>query len=444
MYICVAHLVFCVALYIQLFSMESRSVVVKGLQDRSYEELSKHFSSAGTVEKIVKVLGSEMKFTGKAYVVYSKDEEALTAAMKFNRDTVTCQAVGKQDEEFKSLVEEGGVTELMFAQQWQMFSPSQQQMFLKMFGVSEPGVTGATAAYKSTASGDKPLLTSDSAARDSVSEDERHVVMHKEPQLPPFSGSGKDCSFGRWKHEVMCLKEDVRYSDSVVMEAVRKSLKSPAANVLPRLGYSPTVDQIVAKVESTYGSVLSGEVLLERFYSERQKEDESCAKWFDRIEDLVYQALQKKALTEEVVQSSLRQKFWSGLFSESIKDALRHRYEQCTCEELLVEARCIEEEKSSGKSDKERIKAKSHQVISDDKMDLLLKRLDKMDADIQELKRAQGRPAEQKPKPPVVCTKCSKEGHLSWGCKEGVQCHKCDLVGHLAKACRNKKKKDLN
>ena len=35
----------------------------------------------------------------------------------------------------------------------------------------------------------------------------------------------------------------------------------------------------------------------------------------------------------------------------------------------------------------------------------------------------------------VICTRCSKIGHLEFGCKEFI-CHRCNQVGHVAKACR--------
>ena len=262
--------------------------------------------------------------------------------------------------------------------------------------------------------------------------------------MSTFSGSGKDCSFGRWKHEARCLEADDRYSPSTVLEAVRKSLKTPAADALPRLGVNPTLDQVIKKLESTYGSVLSGEVLLERFYSSKQTADENCAKWSNRIEDLVYQALDKKALSEEAVPGTLRQRFWSGLHESSIKDALRHRYQTLTFEEVITEARVIEEEKTDDpQKDKEKGKVKSHQVTesADSKMDVVIKKLQQMEADIQELKKEKSKPSESQSKGPVKCTKCSLEGHFFWGCRkdQDVECHRCGAKGHLGRACRNKR-----
>ena len=100
-----------------------------------------------------------------------------------------------------------------------------------------------------------------------------------------------------------------KYSTTTVMEAVRKSLKSPAADVLTKLGIHPTVAQVIKKLESIYGSVLSGPAILEKFYKEEQG-DISCAKWSTTLEDWIYQAAAKKAVPAASISSTLKHKFW--------------------------------------------------------------------------------------------------------------------------------------
>ena len=107
--------------------------------------------------------------------------------------------------------------------------------------------------------------------------------------MPSFSGNERDCSFDHWKYEVNCIDEEQRYNDSTVKEAVRRSLKSLAADVMSKLGTNPSVDQVVNKLQSLYESILSGPTILERFYKEQQG-DTSCAKWSITLENWIYQA----------------------------------------------------------------------------------------------------------------------------------------------------------
>ena len=399
--------------------MEQRSVVATGLgEDSSYEDVESFFKGIGAVDKIVRVIGPGMKFTGKAYVVFATQDSATSAALKLSSGGVKVQAVSDSSE-FKALVgeEESEEGQVSFMQQWQKFSKKQQAMLRKMMGVETPHTPASAAG--SAFFGDSP------------------VVVQEKPSMPSFSGSGKDCSFGRWKHEAECLEADVKYSTSTVLEAVRKSLKTPAADVLPHLGVNATLQQLLDKIGSIYGSVLSGEALLEKFYCAKQAEDESCAKWSLTLEDSIYQAAQKGAIAKASVPGSLKQKFWSGLRDQNIKNALRHRYQELEFEKVLAEARVIEEENSP----KQQEKAKSHQQTGaeDSKLDLLLKKMEKMETEIKEIK--EGKKTSSGMKKKIVCEKCGIDGHLSWGCRKGedVSCHRCHQNGHISRSCRNRK-----
>lgn len=245
----------------------------------------------------------------------------------------------------------------------------------------------------------------------------------------------------RWKYEVNCIDEEPKYSASTVKEAVRKSLKSPAADVLCKLGINPSVDQVVNKLQSLYGSVLSGPAILERFYKEQQG-DVSCAKWSITLENWIYQAAEKKAIPVSSISLTLKHKFWSGLEDKNIKNALRNRYEDVEFEQLVAESRAIEEENAAP----QKSKVKSQQITESEnsKLDAILKKMERMEADIKHLKEERKEKQAAPPvsrKEPVRCTKCHLEGHLFYGCKKGedVICHRCNSKGHLAHACRNRK-----
>lgn len=402
--------------------MEERSVVASGLDESAtYVDIESFFKSIGAVEQVVRVIGPGMKFGGKAYAVYVKKEDATSAALRLSKNDIKVQAIGADTSEFKALVEEkSGATAqpsgLEFFQRWGGLGPEQQAAVMKLMGIEKPETPISPASFFST---------------------NMPVVVQEKPHLPTFSGSGKDCSYGRWKYDVKCLMGNQKYSVDTVLEAVRKSLKSPAADVLPRLGINPTLQQVINKMDSTYGSVLSGQAILQKFYTDEQG-DESCVAYSMRLEDWIFQAAEKKALSEEAVTTTLTQKFWSGIKDENIKNALRHRYATLDFEQVLSEARAIEEESSSVKKNK----ARSQQVTGseDSKLDILIKKMERMESELQELKGKKKEHPPETTKEPVVCTKCNLKGHLYFGCKQGqdIECRRCKLKGHIARSCRSK------
>ena len=423
--------------------MEARTVFASGIRsEMTYEDLNSLFKAAGQVQKMVRVIGPDLKYTDKVYVVYSTAEAGTQAALQLSKGGIKVQALGEDKGEFDSLVkeeDEGGVD---FMQHWQKFSTDQQSALMKMmmgagFVKAEETAKGEAGATANPQSPSAASFFADSP-----------IVVQEKPHLPTFSGNEKDCSFGRWKHEVTCIDTEEtsahqkKYTTATVMEAVRKSLKSPAADVLSKLGLHPTVALVIKKLESIYGSVLSGPAILEKFYKEEQG-DKSCAKWSTTLEDLIYQAAAKEAVPGSSITSTLKHKFWSGLKKESIKNALRHRYEDLGFEDLVAEARSVEAEDTSQNS-----KTKSQQITGseDSKLDLILKKMSKMEADIKQLQDVKVSTEKKSTsvdtkKTPVKCTKCQLEGHLYWGCRkdEDVTCHRCGAKGHMANSCRNKK-----
>ena len=93
-----------------------------------------------------------------------------------------------------------------------------------------------------------------------------NVIEQEPPKLSVFSGlPGKDASFGRWKYEVACLQPDRSLSENNVLSAIRGSLRSPAADVITHLDQNATLQTLLGKLESVYGTVLSGQALLQKF-----------------------------------------------------------------------------------------------------------------------------------------------------------------------------------
>ena len=411
-------------------------------EDATPQDLVDMFKAISQVQKSAFVLNADGSQTDRAYVVLQKKEDVMSASLNLSKHGVAVQSVSASlRTEFDVLMREEEL----------------EEKFMSFLSAMTPGAKmrimsriGASPALKPRVIKPEPSKTTPSSnlyASGSFDTPYQHVV-HEEPRISVFSGTpGRDSSFGRWRYEVRCLMMDKEHPEHAVLTAARRSLRSPAADVLIRLGTSASLDCIVEKLQSLYGSVLSGDALLEKFYSASQKgnppDKETCAQWSNRLEDLIYQATEKAAIAKESVPCSLKRRFWSGLFNPLIKSDLRHRLEDHTFEEIVLEARTLEEEYRDSLP-----KPKSSQVtesssVSDHKLDQILKRMDQLDKEIKELKQHANSkpPSQQTEKGPVKCRKCQKDGHLDWGCRSGsdITCNRCSERGHISKACRNKK-----
>ena len=96
-----------------------------------------------------------------------------------------------------------------------------------------------------------------------------YLARMRVPQLPFFSGEEQkgDVSFEVWKFELNCL---IVYPDSLILQAIRKSLRGKSRDILLTLGESASPFIILNKLEGIYGNVSSNEVLLQQFYLESQ------------------------------------------------------------------------------------------------------------------------------------------------------------------------------
>ena len=79
------------------------------------------------------MLGPDLKYTSKAYVVYYTTEAGTAAALNLSKAGITVQALGEDKTEFNTLVkEEDKGKEVNIVHQWQTFSSDQQAMVIKM------------------------------------------------------------------------------------------------------------------------------------------------------------------------------------------------------------------------------------------------------------------------------------------------------------------------
>ena len=167
------------------------------------------------------------------------------------------------------------------------------------------------------------------------------------PRLSTFSGNmtKTDVSFEAWLFEVKCLMKDGFYPRDLIAQSVRRSLKGEPGKIIMHLGEDATMEEIVTKLQRVYGVVESGTAILQRFYNSRQEDGEGVAAYGCRLEDIITTAIDRAVVSRQQADEMLRNKFWSGLKDDRIKNVTRHKLECIKdFDSLLAEARAAEQE----------------------------------------------------------------------------------------------------
>lgn len=99
------------------------------------------------------------------------------------------------------------------------------------------------------------------------------------------------------------------------------------------------------------GNVASGETLMQSFYNDSQKEGESIVVYASRLEDTLSKAITLGHIETVARDGMLISKFWTGLFSQQLKQSSRHLFDSIkNFESLLREIRKIQEEITAQRS----------------------------------------------------------------------------------------------
>ena len=133
------------------------------------------------------------------------------------------------------------------------------------------------------------------------------------------------------------------HKPEVIAQAIRRSLRGEASNLVRRLGIGATIPEILDKFKSVYGEVDSKEHLLAKFYSSKQDENESVTKWSCRLEDTLASAVERKVVDPSKVNDVLRNIFYQG-FKPALKDICGYKFVQISdFDKLRVKIRKIEQ-----------------------------------------------------------------------------------------------------
>ena len=123
-----------------------------------------------------------------------------------------------------------------------------------------------------------------------------------------------------------CLLRQKTYEPDAILNAVRRSLRGEAGHLSTRLDLDASVEDIIQKLDSIYGSVDKKEEVLAEFYGSRQRNDETVTSWSCRLESIIGKAVDKGLVERKQVDGMLHSMLWTGL-KTSLKDISGHKYD---------------------------------------------------------------------------------------------------------------------
>ena len=200
------------------------------------------------------------------------------------------------------------------------------------------------------------------------------------PRLDNFSGDEevKGVSWELWSYQVKSL--ELTHTPSAIREAMIKSLKGTAAEVVKSLGQDISWKQLLEALRVKFQVVGSLATLNSKLYSMRMSDKQSVSAYSIAVENALSELKLRfpKNFPQEVCDQTLREKFFDGL-PDYLKQSVRYKYDNpaVSYASLLQTAREVEAEgKTNGSSssgsgssqdkdktkekDKDKVKAKVH------------------------------------------------------------------------------------
>ena len=171
------------------------------------------------------------------------------------------------------------------------------------------------------------------------------------PKLNMYSGTempGKrEVTFKAWRYEVKSLCAS--HEESVVKEAMIRSLREPTATVLRGLPTNATVKEILRCMEQRCNPTVDAHVMLKEFNNMTQGSKESAAAYITKLEAALHRIHTKHPdkIGESRAQVMLKRGCYQGL-RDGLKESLRYLYDNPTktYEDLVEKVIQIDGEKS--------------------------------------------------------------------------------------------------
>jgi hypothetical protein len=114
------------------------------------------------------------------------------------------------------------------------------------------------------------------------------------------------------------------------------------------VGEGATLELLLQEMDTVFGSVASTQKLLQDFYTAAQSTSEDVSKWASNLNSQMAEIMRR---TDSMVAASnrtlmLQRKFFTGLSSSDVKNAIRHHFDGALpYEQLVLKAREAELEK---------------------------------------------------------------------------------------------------
>ena len=118
-----------------------------------------------------------------------------------------------------------------------------------------------------------------------------------------------------FKYGIEALLCDKVFTNEQILLGVRRACKGKAEDKIRRLGLHMSITDVLQKFDSDYGSVESREMVMKKFYSCQQKDDESVSVYASRLEEIFDQAIYLQTLRRSYV-NVLKEVFHAGLNRE--------------------------------------------------------------------------------------------------------------------------------
>ena len=146
--------------------------------------------------------------------------------------------------------------------------------------------------------------------------------------------------------------------DGMILTAIKRSIKGQA-QIVPHMGKSASVSDIINRFNMMFGDVDPPHMLLARYYSAEQMVGESITDWYTRLQDMASRVMKKDStLINPNNYMTVNTQFWTKLHDVNVKNAIRHKFDSMAGSPNMTKARRVE---SEFKADK----AKVHQLTSE-------------------------------------------------------------------------------
>ena len=252
---------------------------------------------------------------------------------------------------------------------------------------TEKKETAASNIVASTSISQSESTQTDMEEHKSDANKEKLGTQYSFPKFTVFSGEEPkpktEATYEEWLYEVKSVQNDGIFSDQAIGQAIRKSLKGQAKQVLIPLGTSATLEQTLNKLEAMFGNMATGDSVMQEFYTATQNQGETVTAWSLRIEDIVERAIKKRQIRKEEKDKKLRDRFWNYLRNERLKNATRTKYENLVNFEDL--RRAVREEENDMKVRSgvqhqvtQQGKQSCQKEISEDKLDQIMEEINNL------------------------------------------------------------------